>query len=422
MDFRYLTESKNEFFEYLCNILVPNLYNGLSDMLEYSINMYNLLEEKRKHDKSISNPGIMNIFKMCLNDISSLNNLEIENEYKKIKEKSKCFEWFDDLVRCTFKSHVLFLTFDPTKENSTYTDNNIYNTLSIKDFIHKCYVETSEYFIENCEIFLKKDKKKKVYKIIKVCINNSIRKTLPYNDILKEYLRINFVIEQKENELTKLSNIKKMVTEMISKNKYGNKPPVQKIIQDTESSSSYKEDEINDVEEFINIEKVKNYDYKQHSHIKEIQNIEESSNMQQPKIIEVQLSSNDTGVKLITSTIDDRNNTKNNEIELILNGGANKLEKISEHNTVSTIDNKYSNNSTSINEDDNELSNTSEDDLIASPPPIKFKKEDRLNELLEKSDTKKTNNKPNNKIDIVKNNSSTLSEQEKYFSGLINNN
>ncbi len=415
MDFRYLTESKNEFFEYLCNILVPNLYNGLSDMLEYSINMYNLLEEKRKHDKSINNPGIISIFKMCLNDISSLNNLEIENEYKKIKEKSKCSEWFDDLVRCTFKSQVLFLTFDPTKENSTYTDNNIYNALSIKDFIHKCYVETSEYFMENCEIFLKKDKKKKVHEIIKNCINNSIRKTLPYNDILKEYLRINFVMEQKENELTKLSNIKKMVNEMINKNKYGNKPPVHKIIQDSESSSSYKFNDRNDIEEFINVEKVKNNDYNKSSY--KINNeIEETSNIQNPRVVELQVSSNDNVVKLVTSTIDDRNNNKNNEIELILNGGANNLEKISENSVVS-LKNKDLDNSTSIDDVDNTLSNTSEDNLITSPPAIKLKKEDRLNEMLKKSDSKKSNNK----IDIVKNNSSTLSEQEKYFSGLINN-
>ena len=149
MDFRYLTESKNEFFNFLCTILIPNIYNGFSEMLEYSINMYNMLEERRKKDKSINNPGIVNIFKMCLKDVSTLNNLEIENEYKKIKQNSKCSEWFDELVKCTFKSHVLFLTYDPTLENSTYKDNDIYNSLVIKDFIHRCYVESSEYFIRN---------------------------------------------------------------------------------------------------------------------------------------------------------------------------------------------------------------------------------------------------------------------------------
>jgi hypothetical protein len=95
MDFRYLTESKNEFFNFLCEILTPNIYHGLCEMLEYSINMYNMLEERRKKDKSIKNPGIVNIFKMCLRDISTVNNLEIENEYKKIKQNSKCSEWFD---------------------------------------------------------------------------------------------------------------------------------------------------------------------------------------------------------------------------------------------------------------------------------------------------------------------------------------
>ena len=80
MDFRYLTESKNEFLNFLCEILIPNIYNGLYGMLEYSIDMYNKLEERRKRDKSINNPGIVSIFKMCLRDISTLNNLEIENE------------------------------------------------------------------------------------------------------------------------------------------------------------------------------------------------------------------------------------------------------------------------------------------------------------------------------------------------------
>ena len=48
MDFRYLTETKNEFNNFLCSILVPHLYNGISGMLEYSIHTYNMLEEKQK--------------------------------------------------------------------------------------------------------------------------------------------------------------------------------------------------------------------------------------------------------------------------------------------------------------------------------------------------------------------------------------
>jgi hypothetical protein len=396
MDFRYLTESKNEFFNFLCEILIPNIYHGLCEMLEYSINMYNMLEERRKKDKSINNPGIVNIFKMCLRDISTLNNLEIENEYKKIKQNSKCSEWFDELIKCTFKSHVLFLTYDPSIENSTYKDNEIYNSISIKDFIHRCYVESSEYFLENCDVFVKKsDRREKIYEIIKNCIHNSIRKTLPYNDILKEYMRINFTIEKKKEESTKLSDIKQMVYEMINRNKYGDKPLVNKLVQDSPSSSSYKGDP-NDIEEFINLEQ----------------------NKQEPKVLELQISSNvdGSGIKLITSTVDDRLEKKNQEIEMVLAGG-NALEKISEDNhennsennseTSSEVSSKENSNKTS---DDN---NTSSDlKVVSSPPAIRINKNDKLKEITSKSDNKKN-------ITIIKNNDSTLSEQEKYFDVLI---
>ena len=406
MDFRYLTESKNEFFNFLCEILTPNIYHGLCEMLEYSINMYNMLEERRKRDKTINNPGIVNIFKMCLRDISTLNNLEIENEYKKIKQNSKCSEWFDELIRCTFKSHVLFLTYDPSIENSTYKDNEIYNSLSIKDFIHRCYVESSEYFLDNSDIFVKKsDRKEKIYEIIKNCINNSIRKTLPYNDILKEYMRINFTIEKKKEESAKLSDIKQMVNEMINKNKYGDKPLINKLVQDSPSSSSYK-GEPNDIEEFINLE-----------------NKFEPSN-----VLEIQLSSNDgSGLKLITSTIEDRLEKKNQEIELVMIGG-NKLDKINENKLDKITENKLDkiteNNSETSSDNDSKSSiknskssqydtNTSDDvKIVSSPPAIRINKNDKLKEIITKSDIKKN-------IEIIKNNSSTLSEQEKYFDVLI---
>jgi hypothetical protein len=418
MDFRYLTESKNDFFNFLCEILTPNIYHGLCEMLEYSINMYNMLEERKKRDKTINNPGVVNIFKMCLRDISTLNNLEIENEYKKIKQNSKCSEWFDELIRCTFKSHVLFLTYDPTIENSTYKDNEIYNSLSIKDFIHRCYVESSEYFLDNCDVFIKKsDRREKIYEIIKNCINNSIRKILPYNDILKEYMRINFTIEKKKEESTKLSDIKQMVYEMINKNKYGNKPSVNKLVQDSPSSSSYK-GEPNDVEEFINLE----------------------NRYEAPKVLEVQLSSNEGfGNKLITSTVEDRLEKKNQEIEMVMAGENNyekKLENIYENslenisqNTSENIQEESSSSeniqeesssseniqeksSENINKENLSSDNTSEEvKLVNSPPAIRINKNEKLKELT-KSDIKKN-------IEIIKNNSSTLSEQEKFFDILI---
>ena len=106
-------------------------------------------------------------------------------------------------------------------------------------------------------------------------------------------MRINFTIEKKKEESTKLSDIKQMVNEMINRNKYGDKPLVNKLVQDSPSSSSYKGDP-NDIEEFINLEE----------------------NKQETKVLELQISSNvdGSGVKLITSTIDDRLEKKNQEL------------------------------------------------------------------------------------------------------------
>lgn len=260
MDFRYLTETKNEFNNYLCSILVPHLYNGISGMLEYSIQTYNMLEEKQKKNKNIQNPGIINIFKMCLNDISSINNNEIENEYKRIKDKSGCGDWFDNLIKASFKSYVLFLTWDPKTSNSKYSENDFYDKISLKDFIHKCYIETCEYFKENPEIFLKKNVKKEIFDIIKNCVESAIRKTLPYNEIIQEFLKINFMAETDNNEKSKkeIDNIKNLVFRFISQNKYGARPTGKALLSDSSGKNYNKYDQDSnfgrrELEEYINI-------------------------------------------------------------------------------------------------------------------------------------------------------------------------
>ena len=69
MDFRYLVETKNEFNNFVGDILVPHIYNGIKGMFKYSENVYSQLEEKRKRGSSINNPGIVTIFKKTLEGI-----------------------------------------------------------------------------------------------------------------------------------------------------------------------------------------------------------------------------------------------------------------------------------------------------------------------------------------------------------------
>jgi len=39
MDFRYLIETKNEFNNFFCGIIVPHIYHGIRGMLKYSENV-----------------------------------------------------------------------------------------------------------------------------------------------------------------------------------------------------------------------------------------------------------------------------------------------------------------------------------------------------------------------------------------------
>ena len=249
MDYKYLLECKNNLFDFLSSLIIPNIYSGISGMYEYSVNMCKLLDEKHKHNKKLVNPGTITIFRLCLSDIPTLNNYEIENEYNNIKQNSGCLTFFDDLVRACFKSQIILLTYNPITEKSKFSSSELYDNIIIKDYIHKCYIEVSNYFKENPELFLKKDKKKEIYQIIKECIDHAIKKSISnYDEILKEYLKINFEVSKKEDKLS-FNNIKEMVNTMIGNQKYGGKPNINAIINSVSTNNN------EDFEHFINLNK-----------------------------------------------------------------------------------------------------------------------------------------------------------------------
>ena len=156
MDYKYLCEIKNDFIDYLSTLIIPNIYFCINGASKRSIELYNELQTRAK-DKLTQFPEILDIFKMILSDVPHLNESEIEKAYKDIKISSNC-EYFDDLIRACFKSYIMFLTYNPSTENSKFSDPQYYKNFSIKNFIHKCYIESAKYFYENPEIFFKKDR------------------------------------------------------------------------------------------------------------------------------------------------------------------------------------------------------------------------------------------------------------------------
>ena len=394
MDFRYLVETKNEFNNFLCGILVPHIFHGIKGMYKYSENVFEQIEQKNKKGSRINNPGIIQIFKKTLDGIKELNNYEIEEEYKRIKIKSGCDDFFDNLIRATFKSFVLFLTWDPKSEESKYIDNEIYENLSIKDFIHKCYIISCDYFKENPELFLNsKSNKKDIFEIIKNCIELSLKKCLPYNQIIEEYLQIEFT--KKESKYSReLADVKNLVNDMINNNKYGNKPQVNAIIKEDSEEFININNNISrkqEVENFINNEIIKenrkNESLIQTSDITSEQNIKSdepdnldiSNESDKSKISEILEVSKTSGVNEILEL--SKTSDKIDDNDLILSRTPNNITSVVTRSVIKSkeLDEILDNN---ISETSDDNVNKSESiNIITSPPVIKKNTIDRLNEL-----------------------------------------
>ncbi len=412
MDFRYLVECKDEFNNYLSGILVPHIFHGIKGMFKYAENVYEQIEQKNKRGAKIPNPGVINIFKKTLEGIKELNNHEIEEEYNRIKMKSGCSDFFDNLIRACFKSYVLFLTWDPKLEESMYTDNTIYNQIPIKDFIHKCYIISCDYFKENPELFLNsRSNKKDIFDIIKNCIEMAIKKTLPYNQILEDYLNIEFT--KKTNNLDKeLDNVKKLVYDMINNKKYGDRPNVATIEEDSEQFVNV--DNVDPLEKRAELE---NFIHKEIEH----ESLKNSLSRHGLETSGQELKTSQTGLSGVSSvsgvqaggdSLTSGDDSSSSEGSLILesssDSGSESGKKPSKNDTSETsLDSDNITRSSMKSKElsdlmggstNQSLSKTSLVD-INSPPAIRIKPTDKLNELgklgSNKKDVKVTMNKKN---------------------------
>lgn len=195
-----IVEIKNEYTTFLVNIITPLIYEGIKSVYNYSVETHQQLLEKAQNAK-IENPGPLKIFQTCLKELPTLNQHQIEEEVKRIKEFSKCSEWFDDLVKSVIKSNIVLLTFSQSKDSDIIKDK-YHDTISTSDFIHKCYIESARAIYNNPELFWHgfptleiKRNQRDACEIIKCAIHEAIRKMLPMKLILTEYLQNDYVPE-----------------------------------------------------------------------------------------------------------------------------------------------------------------------------------------------------------------------------------
>jgi hypothetical protein len=205
-----IVEIRNEYTTFLTNILSPLIYEGLLSIYTNSINLYNDMNVEQEADinPQLKKEHITKIFQLSLKEIPALNNESIETETTRIKDKAKCSDFFDNLVKSVIKSNIILLTFNATGKQCELVNAKYHEKADVKAFIHKCYIECAKLFFYTPELFVadidvneeKSDAaiyhKREIYELIKLSICEAVRKMLPVKEILEEYLKNDYIAEE----------------------------------------------------------------------------------------------------------------------------------------------------------------------------------------------------------------------------------
>lgn len=219
-----IADIKHDYTKFLTNIMAPFIYEGIKSVYIFAVGGHNEFIERGKFDPEITSPGILKLFQLSLKEIPTLNNNTIETETNRIKAGSKCAPWFDQLVKATIKSHIVLYTFTNPNKIPTILKDKHHEKVDVKDFVHKCYIESARSIYNNPELFnheLPTTKIKKnqilIIKLIRKSIEEAIRKCLPMDLILTEYLNNDYLYFDEENNMrhntnqSKYANIKDML-------------------------------------------------------------------------------------------------------------------------------------------------------------------------------------------------------------------
>lgn len=187
----YLVETKIEYTTQLINIIAPYVYEGI-------VSIYN--EAKKIANKNEE----LKIFQTFLRKIPKWNKNLIDNETKRIVKESTCGDILEELIKAVIKSNIMLLTNTPPEKKSKLKINYV---IELPIFIHNVYIESARNIFQNPFLFyhdytsfeLKKNQRDAI-NLIKTSVNEAIRKMLPLNLILKEFLGNSFTDQNIEEE------------------------------------------------------------------------------------------------------------------------------------------------------------------------------------------------------------------------------
>ena len=196
-----IVDIKNEYTTMLHNTLAPLIYEGLKQLYNQAVTYDAELKKRDDIDEGVRNIGVLKIFQNYLAGLKSLNNNQVKEETARIKEKGKCSEWLDDLIKAVVKSNIVLLTFNACEQTCKVVNDKLHEQVDTEQFIHNCYIECAKIFFNYPTIFWHefpttkiKELQRESYELIKTAISEAVRKSLPLKLILEEYLKNDYIV------------------------------------------------------------------------------------------------------------------------------------------------------------------------------------------------------------------------------------
>lgn len=199
-----LHESKNEWGARLLIILTPLIIEGFKSIFDES---YALCQKNREQNKYLMT------FQNLIARIPKWNDNIIDNEYKRIIERSRC-TYLEDLISCIHIIQLKLLTAIRVGQQQKKIDIDI---PQVNKFIHNVYINSARKIYKNIYLYelgipaLQQQKNNRELEcIIQECILNTVRENIPVENILKIYMDEtieNETIEEIKEEIISEPNV-----------------------------------------------------------------------------------------------------------------------------------------------------------------------------------------------------------------------
>jgi hypothetical protein len=203
-----IIESKNEWCARLTNTLTPCIIEGLRSVFSEA---YNVCKENDEDSKYLMT------FQNFLNNIPKWSSEIVENEKQRIITSSAC-NYLEDLLSCVHITQLKSLT--SSRVGLKQKKINI-DIPDLGKFIHKTYINVARKVYVNIYLFELNIKPLQIQKnnrelelIVKECILNTIRESIPIEHILQMYLdetqETDVEVEEKKEIVTDKAALEKL--------------------------------------------------------------------------------------------------------------------------------------------------------------------------------------------------------------------